>query len=45
MAKGMKPKGKRGMAAVKRLNRTRKTGGFAKIASKAAKKYGSKSAG
>jgi len=31
----MKPKGKRGMAAVKRLGRTKKTGGFAKIAKKA----------
>lgn len=41
----MKPKGKRGMVAVKRLGRTKKTGGFAKIASKAAKRYGSKAAG
>jgi len=41
----MKPKGKRGMAAVKRLGRNYKTGGFAKIASKASKKYGSKAAG
>jgi len=37
----MKPKGKRGRVAVRRLGRTRKTGGFAKIARKAAKKYGS----
>jgi hypothetical protein len=41
----MKPKGARGRAAVKRLGRTTKTGGFAKIASKAARKYGSKAAG
>jgi hypothetical protein len=41
----MKPKGKKGMAAVKRLGRTHKTGGFDKIASKAAKEYGSKAAG
>jgi len=40
-----KPKGKRGMAAVKRLGRTKKTGGFAKIANKAAKEYGSAAAG
>ena len=44
MAK-MKPKGARGRAAVKRLGRTHKTGGFNKIAKKAAKKYGSKQAG
>ncbi len=41
----MKPKGKRGQVAVKRLGRTQKTGGFAKIAGKAGKKYGSKAAG
>ncbi len=41
----MKPKGKRGMAAVERLGRTYKTGGFDKIANKAAKEYGSKAAG
>ena len=41
----MKPKGKRGMAQVKKLGRTKKTGGFAKIASKASKEYGSKAAG
>jgi len=37
----MKPKGKRGRIAVRRLGRTKKTGGFAKIARKAARKYGS----
>ena len=37
----MKPKGKRGLAMVKKLGRTKKTGGFAKIAAKAGKKYGS----
>jgi hypothetical protein len=41
----MKPKGAKGMAAVKRLGRITKTGGFAKIAAKAAKKYHSASAG
>lgn len=41
----MKPKGKKGMAMVKKLGRTKKTGGFNKIASKAAKEYGSKAAG
>lgn len=41
----MKPKGKRGRAAVKRLGRTKKTGGFNKIANKAGKKYGSSAAG
>jgi len=41
----MKPKGKRGRVAVKRLGRTKKTGGFSKIAKKAAKKYGSKERG
>jgi hypothetical protein len=39
------PKGKAGMKAVKRLGRTKATGGFDKIASKAAKEYGSKAAG
>jgi hypothetical protein len=39
------PKGKRGMASVKRLGRTKATGGFAKIADKAAKEYGSKEQG
>ncbi len=38
----MKPKGKKGRAMVKKLGRTKKTGGFAKIAAKAGKKYGSK---
>jgi len=41
----LKPKGKRGKAAVKRLGRNYKTGGFNKIANKATKKYGSKAAG
>lgn len=41
----MKPKGKKGMAQVKKLGRTKKTGGFAKIAAKVGKKYGSKVAG
>lgn len=41
----MKPKGKRGRAMVKKLGRTYKTGGFAKIARKAAKKYHSATIG
>jgi len=41
----MKPKGAKGRVAVKRLGRTKKTGNFAKIAAKAAKKYGSKEKG
>ena len=41
----MKPNGAAGKAQVKKLGRTYKTGGFAKIASKAAKEYGSKEAG
>jgi hypothetical protein len=41
----MKPRGARGIAQVKRLGRTYKTGGFAKIAAKASKKYGSAEAG
>ncbi len=41
----LKPKGKRGRAAVKRLGRTYKTGGFNKIAKKAAKRYGSAESG
>jgi hypothetical protein len=45
MAKGMKPKGKKGMAMVKKLGRTKKTGGFAKIAKKAAAEYGSTAVG
>ncbi len=40
-----KPKGARGRAAVARLGRTQKTGGFQKIASKAGKEYGSTEAG
>ena len=43
--KHMKPKGKKGMAQVKRLGRDYKTGNFAKIEEKAAKEYGSKEAG
>ena len=43
--KKTKPKGKRGLAAVKRLGRTYKTGMFEKIARKAAKRYGSKEIG
>lgn len=39
------PKTKKGKAMVKKLGRTKKTGGFAKIAKKAAKEYGSKAAG
>ena len=39
--KRMKPKGKRGQISVKRLGRTYKTGGFERIAQKAAKRYGS----
>ena len=45
MTKMMKPKGKMGMVMVKKLGRTKKTGGFDKIADKASKKYGSKVAG
>ena len=46
MKKGaMKPKGARGLAQVKKLGRTMKTGGFAKIAKAASKRYGSKEAG
>jgi hypothetical protein len=41
----MKPIGKIGMAAVKKLGRTYKTGMFSKISASAAKKYGSKKAG
>jgi len=41
----MKPKGKRGLAMVKKLGRNYKTGMFEKIAKKAAKKYRSKEAG
>lgn len=45
MAKGTVPKTKRGKAMVKRLGRTKKTGGFAKIAAKATKEYGSAESG
>ncbi|HKF48317.1 MAG TPA: hypothetical protein VKB38_13225 [Terracidiphilus sp.] len=45
VSKGHKPKGARGMAAVKRLGRTKTTGNFNKIAQSAAKEYGSKVAG
>ena len=41
----MKPKGKKGLAMVKKLGRTTKTGGFNKIADAATKEYGSKEAG
>lgn len=41
----MKPKGKQGKAQVAKLGRTFKTGGFNKITSSAAKKYGSKKIG
>ena len=43
--KGTIPKTKKGKAMVAKLGRTKKTGGFAKIASSAAKEYGSKAAG
>lgn len=43
--KGTVPKTKRGKEQVAKLGRTKKTGGFAKIAAKAGKKYGSKEAG
>lgn len=43
--KGVVPKTKKGKAMVKKLGRRVKTGGFAKIAKKAGKKYGSKEAG
>lgn len=41
----MKPKGAKGKAMVAKLGRTTKTGGFNKIAKKAAKEYGSAEAG
>ena len=41
----LKPKGRRGVVAVKRLGRTYKTGKFKEIMEKAAKRYGSKEAG
>lgn len=40
-----KPKGRRGSVAVRRLGRRYKTGMFAKIARKAARRYGSAAAG
>ena len=43
--KGTIPKTKRGKAQVAKLGRKKKTGGFAKIAKSAAKKYGSAEAG
>lgn len=39
------PKTKKGKAMVAKLGRKKATGGFAKIAAKASKEYGSKSAG
>jgi len=45
MAKMTTPKTAQGKVAVARLGRTKKTGGFAKIAAKASKEYGSKTAG
>jgi len=45
VSKGRKPKGARGMAAVKRLGRTKTTGNFNKIAASVAKEYGSAEAG
>jgi hypothetical protein len=45
VSKGHKPKGARGMAAVKRLGRTKTTGNFNKIAESAGKEYGSAAAG
>ncbi len=44
-SKGRKPRNARAKAAVKRLGRTKVTGNFDKIASSAAKEYGSKEAG
>jgi len=41
----LKPRGRRGVVAVKRLGRTYRTGKFEEIARKAAKRYGSKEAG
>ena len=43
--KRLKPKGKRGLVAVKRLGRNYKTGVFEQIVEKATKKYGSRKAG
>lgn len=39
------PKTKKGKTQVAKLGRTKKTGGFSKIAKKAAEEYGSKEAG
>lgn len=39
------PKTARGKAQVTKLGRTKKTGGFARIAASAGKEYGSKAAG
>ena len=44
-AKHLKPKGKRGVVAVKRLGRNYKTGNFDKITAAAGAKYGSSKAG
>jgi len=41
----LKPRGKRGRVAVKRLGRSYRTGMFEKIAREAAKKYGSEEIG
>ncbi len=41
----MRPKGKRGRAQVRKLGRRYKTGGFNRIAKKAARRYGSAAAG
>jgi len=43
--KGVVPTTKKGKAMVAKLGRTKKTGGFAKIAAKATKEYGSKESG
>jgi len=42
---GVVPATKRGKAMVAKLGRTKKTGGFARIAAKAGKRYGSAAAG
>jgi len=41
----LKPRGKRGRVAVKRLGRSYRSGVFEQIAEKAGKRYGSKEAG
>jgi hypothetical protein len=43
--KGVVPATAKGKVMVKKLGRTKKTGGFAKIAAKAGTKYGSKEKG